>query len=313
MTTRGLFAVSALSLIVTGCGTMSLPPAPWSKSPAPTPTIGSTSGRAAAHRVRAEELERRGALREAHAAWSTALSLEPGHVPTQQAVRRVRARIDREVADHLQRARLAAAEARRHYAAALALDPDSRTAKEGLRTAPPCPGCRDEAPAVASATPRPEPPRPEPPRPEPLRTEAEPPTSVTLPRPPATVSAPRPVTAAPRSEPLRTPSDDPETMYNAAIDLLAEGRDDDAYRVLTQLRRVKGGYKDSAMLVRNVRAKLARQHYQEGLRLFREEKLEQAIGEWRIVLEIDPRDVNARRNIEQAQRMLRTLAEEQKR
>ena len=109
------------------------------------------------------------------------------------------------------------------------------------------------------------------------------------------------------------PSDDPEAMYNAAIDLLAEGRDDDAYRVLTQLTRVKGGYKDSSVLLRNVRAKLVRQHYQEGLRLFREEKLEQAIGEWRIVLEIDPRDVNARRNIEQAQRMLRTLAEEQKR
>jgi len=297
----GLLAVAALSLIVAGCGTTSLPRAPWAKPnvPASTSANASTSARAVAHRLRAEELERQGSLREAYGAWNTALSLEPAHVPTQQAVRRVRARIDREVADHLQRGRLAAAEARRHYQAALALDPDSRAAQEALRTAPACPGCRDDSPVVAVVPPRP---------------ELGPATSVVSSRPPAAVSAPPPVSVpAPRPEPLRAPSEEPEVLYNSAIELLAEGRDDDAHRALTQLARVKVNYKDSATLLRNVRTKLVRQHYQEGLRLFREEKLEQAIGEWRIVLEIDPRDVNARRNIEQAERMLRTLAEEQKR
>jgi cytochrome c-type biogenesis protein CcmH/NrfG len=72
------------------------------------------------------------------------------------------------------------------------------------------------------------------------------------------------------------------------------------------------GYKDSATLLRNVRARLVQQRYQEGLRLLREERLEAAIEQWRGVLELDPKHANARHNIEQAERMLSTLAAQPK-
>jgi len=48
-------------------------------------------------------------------------------------------------------------------------------------------------------------------------------------------------------------------------------------------------------------------HYQEGIRLFREERLEDAVAEWRRVLDLEPRHPNARRNIEQAERLLEAL------
>ncbi|HEY3019381.1 MAG TPA: hypothetical protein VGJ32_04270, partial [Solirubrobacteraceae bacterium] len=48
-------------------------------------------------------------------------------------------------------------------------------------------------------------------------------------------------------------------------------------------------------------------HYQEGIRLFREEKLPEAIAEWRLVLDIEPQHVNARRNLDQAERLLKGL------
>jgi cytochrome c-type biogenesis protein CcmH/NrfG len=63
------------------------------------------------------------------------------------------------------------------------------------------------------------------------------------------------------------------------------------------------------VLLRDVRTRLVRYRYQEGLRLFREERLEDAITEWRIVLELDPTQTPARRSIDQAEQMLRTLAE----
>ena len=100
-----------------------------------------------------------------------------------------------------------------------------------------------------------------------------------------------------------------ETLYRAVHVYLVEKRDDEAYQTLTQITRVSPQYRDSPVLLRDVRTRLVRQHYQEGLRLFREEKLEAAIVEWRTVLEMDPSQANARRNIDQAEQMLRTLAE----
>jgi cytochrome c-type biogenesis protein CcmH/NrfG len=49
--------------------------------------------------------------------------------------------------------------------------------------------------------------------------------------------------------------------------------------------------------------------YLKGIRLSREEKLREAVKEWRTVLELDPQHANARRNIEQAERLLRGLEE----
>ena len=49
-----------------------------------------------------------------------------------------------------------------------------------------------------------------------------------------------------------------------------------------------------------------------GVRFSREEKLNEAIAEWRVVLEMDPANANARRNIDQAERLLRGLEQRMK-
>jgi tetratricopeptide (TPR) repeat protein len=104
----------------------------------------------------------------------------------------------------------------------------------------------------------------------------------------------------------------PGALYTSATAHLAQHHDEEAYRALTQLVSVSPGYKDSPTLLRDVRARLVQQRYQEGLRLLREERLEAAIQQWRGVLELDPKHANASRNIEQAERMLRTLAAQPK-
>ena len=48
------------------------------------------------------------------------------------------------------------------------------------------------------------------------------------------------------------------------------------------------------------------------MRFYREEKLKEAIAEWRVVLEMDPGNANARRNIDQAEKLLRGLEQRMK-
>jgi tetratricopeptide (TPR) repeat protein len=105
----------------------------------------------------------------------------------------------------------------------------------------------------------------------------------------------------------------PDVLYATAREHLASGRDYEAYRALVQLDRANPGYRDSGALLQDVRARLVRQRYQEGMRLFREEQLEAAIELWRGVLEIDSTHTDARQNIDQGERMLRTLAAQPKR
>jgi tetratricopeptide (TPR) repeat protein len=87
----------------------------------------------------------------------------------------------------------------------------------------------------------------------------------------------------------------------------------ESYQTLTSLVRLAPNYEDSATLLQQARRALVDQHYSEGLRLFRQEKLAAAIGEWRTVLELDPDHTNARRNIEQAERLLKGLEERRRR
>ena len=54
------------------------------------------------------------------------------------------------------------------------------------------------------------------------------------------------------------------------------------------------------------------QHYSEGIRLYREEQLEAAIAKWQAVLEYDAQHADAKKNIEQAERILRALQERQR-
>ena len=85
----------------------------------------------------------------------------------------------------------------------------------------------------------------------------------------------------------------------------------DAYNSAFQL--VKSNPKDSTAtsLLTQVRGRLVQQHYSQGMQLFRDEKLPSAISEWRTVLQYEPAHDGAKRNIDQAERLLKGLQERQ--
>jgi tetratricopeptide (TPR) repeat protein len=96
-------------------------------------------------------------------------------------------------------------------------------------------------------------------------------------------------------------------LYRYGQAALDEKKYDDSYRALTQLARLQPDYQDGPRLLQQVRRQVIDYHYQEGIRLFREEKLPEAIAEWKVVLEMEPTHPNARRNLEQAERLLKGL------
>ncbi len=87
---------------------------------------------------------------------------------------------------------------------------------------------------------------------------------------------------------------------------------DESYRTLTQLTKVQPGYEDSARLLQQARAQAIDKHYSEGIKLYRDEKLREAVREWQTVLEFDPSHANAKKNIEQAERLLKGLEQRKK-
>jgi nucleoid-associated protein YgaU len=102
-------------------------------------------------------------------------------------------------------------------------------------------------------------------------------------------------------------------LYGQARAQLGQKQYDASYRTLEQLARLQPDYQDAPRLREQARARVVEWHYGEGIRLYREEKLRDAIAEWRVVLEVDPQHANAKRNIEQAERLLRGLDERKKR
>jgi tetratricopeptide (TPR) repeat protein len=102
-----------------------------------------------------------------------------------------------------------------------------------------------------------------------------------------------------------------QVLYGLGKSQLGQRRYDESYRTLSQLAKVAPDYQDTASLLREARERLIQFHYTQGLRLYREEKIEQAIAEWRIVLGYDPQHVNAKRNLDQAERLLRSLQQRQ--
>jgi hypothetical protein len=78
-----------------------------------------------------------------------------------------------------------------------------------------------------------------------------------------------------------------------------------------QLAKLSPNYQDSSSLLGRARDFLIQDHYSQGIRLYREEKLEGAIAEWRTVLQYDPNHAAAKKNIEQAERLLQGLQQRQ--
>lgn len=104
-----------------------------------------------------------------------------------------------------------------------------------------------------------------------------------------------------------------DALYQQGKVQLERRQYDDSYRTLTQLARLAPDYADSAALLRQARGRLIEHHYAEGIRLYREEKLDEAVGAWRRVLELDPQHANARKNIQQAERLLQGLEQRRRR
>jgi tetratricopeptide (TPR) repeat protein len=93
--------------------------------------------------------------------------------------------------------------------------------------------------------------------------------------------------------------------------LLDQNRLTDSFAALNQLARLSPRDTNVTTLLGNVRGRLVQQHYNQGVRLYREEKLPAAIHEWRTVLQYDPNHEGAKKNIESAERLLKGLQERQ--
>ena len=100
-------------------------------------------------------------------------------------------------------------------------------------------------------------------------------------------------------------------LYQQGKTALDQKKYAESYNALNQLAKLSPNYQDSSALLGRARNFLVQDHYSQGIRLYREEKLEGAIAEWRIVLQYDPNHAAAKKNIEQAERLLQGLQERQ--
>ena len=103
-----------------------------------------------------------------------------------------------------------------------------------------------------------------------------------------------------------------QALYGQAKSQMEARQYQESIQSLTQLTRLQPDYEDTPALLRQARTRLIEQHYTQGVRYYREEKLREAIAEWRVVLEMDPGNTNARRNIDQAEKLLRGLEQRMK-
>jgi tetratricopeptide (TPR) repeat protein len=103
-----------------------------------------------------------------------------------------------------------------------------------------------------------------------------------------------------------------QVLYSLGKSQLDQRKYRDSLATLTQLAKIAPNYEDSSALLRQTRARLIEEYYNSGIRYYREEKLPEAIAQWKAVLEIDPHHVNARKNLDQAERLLKQLDERRK-
>ncbi|HKY08103.1 MAG TPA: LysM peptidoglycan-binding domain-containing protein [Candidatus Binatia bacterium] len=102
-----------------------------------------------------------------------------------------------------------------------------------------------------------------------------------------------------------------DVLFQQGKALLDQNRLTDSFAALTQLARLSPRDNNVNALLGKVRGRLVQQHYNQGIRLYREEKLPAAINEWRTVLQYDANHEGAKKNIETAERLLKGLQERQ--
>lgn len=100
-------------------------------------------------------------------------------------------------------------------------------------------------------------------------------------------------------------------LYEQGKAFFSQKKYPESLRVFEQLARLAPNFLDSNKFSSTARNQIVQENYSEGVRLFREEKLTEAIARWRAVLEFAPNHANARKNIDQAERMLQNLKSQQ--
>jgi tetratricopeptide (TPR) repeat protein len=367
----GVIALLLLGLAAAACATVSS--APEQARPVP-PSLREEL--TAKHNARSADLERSGNLQGALQERKLALTITPDDRTAREGQARLQALIERRVGERVQQGRAALArgshgEARRHFLAALVLDPTNRRVFEALQqdvrevevivhTVKPgetlaslaqryygdaaraeviyetnhlTPGTRLavgqplKVPEILGVPfVRPEPVR-ELARPSPRREPAAPAREDVVETNPLLLDAQEALQRSAYIDALadldRLLAGEPnnaealglkkQALYRPAQTQLSARKYDESYRTLTALNRLAPNYEDSATLLQQARRAVVDEHYSEGLRLYRQEKLAEAIGEWRVVLELHPQYANARRNIEQAEKLLRSLDERRRR
>ena len=101
-------------------------------------------------------------------------------------------------------------------------------------------------------------------------------------------------------------------LYRHGKNLFDQKNYDASYRTLTTLSKLQHDYEDVAKLLPQTKGRAIDLHYQSGIRFYREEKLPQAIAEWKAVLDLDPAHANAKKNIDQAEKLLKGLEQRRK-
>jgi tetratricopeptide (TPR) repeat protein len=389
VTSRRILLLAAVAFIATACATAEPERTPTAQ-PAPKPTTTPRLALAAPYNDRAQALEGDGRLREALQARQIALTINPDDAATRAAAAGLQAKIDEQVAAQLKEGRAALQRgalvvARRHFLAALALDPANRTAFDALReqiqtqevdllshtvrAGETLPGLASqyygnralaeviaetnklqpnarlkagtvlripEVPGVTLNRPGARPPAPR----APLPTAPGAPTAA-APAAPAASAAPReePAEVNPLLAEARDAADrldygqalsdldqllvssprnadaltlKKQVLYSQGKTQLDQRKYRDSMATLNQLAKIAPNYEDSATLLRQTRTRLVEEYYNSGIRYYREEKLPEAIAQWKAVLEIDPQHVNARKNLDQAERLLKQLDERRK-
>jgi tetratricopeptide (TPR) repeat protein len=265
----------------------------------------------ARHRERARDLAQRGELRQALEEWRIALTIDPADVEARAGATALEGRIEELVAERVNLGRAALArgghpEARRHLLAALALSPANQAAFDSLRDvlqaeltpAPDQIAKRPALPAERPATPD------EAVDTDPMLADAREAFErgeYAL----ALVDLSRLLSVNPRSPEATDLQKAVLTQF--ARTQLDQKDDEGAVRSLQQLVALAPDDEASRRLLAQARGRLVRKHYAEGIRLYREEKLPEAIDQWRSVLEYDPNHAGARKNIAEAERLLRAL------
>ena len=312
---RRLALILGVGLVVAACAT-----AESSRTPSARHTL------AAPHIERAQAAEKDGRLREALESLQVALTIDPDDAALRAGLGTLQARIQGQVAVQLKEGRAALsrgahAAARRHFLAALALDPGNRTAFETLRDQTQEVdvlslnrlGARPPAPRGTQPAPPPAPPTPsskdEPAEVNPIVAEAR----------EALERRDYVLALADVDQLLASTPQNPEALALKKSVLYSQGKAQleqrkyrDSLATLTQLARIAPNYEDSTALIRQTRTRLVEEHYNSGIRLYREEKVPEAIAEWKTVLEIDPQHVNARKNLEQSELLMKRLDERRK-